>query len=694
MADNKLPIVESIGNYPGNHQNTGFSATTHSPSFRTRTPWYNAERFRIFITTSLLCAAFGLVFNFSRPAVFSSSTVLLTVTPDRIGAEAEDPSLQHALIQKKLLSAKATIENTLRQLTLEGYSLDQLPDSAEFQRMLSVVPLEATNLVEVSAEGGNAEILPVLLNTLVSTYAQSRSEAITAAVADTSSALLKQQLEIEQQIALKRKEIEDFRADNNILSLGRNENEVFAKLNGLTQALNSALEKRITRKAELDAIQAAAAQGKILIAPSDERAFSDLQLQQRKLRDRLTELDNKYTRDYMALRPEMKAIPEQLAAVEKQIAKKVAAGKSLVLSNASRDYLAAKNAEIELQQQLDDYKQTALTFSNSFSLHEAMKEELIQLEEHKRLIQQQITELHVEQQQKYPQMDVIEPAYLSRKPIRPYYWRDAAYIVGGSLLLGLIAIWLYEFLRRSQSHTQNYPPAPNYVTVLDPRSSTTSDRAIAQHTAGQLPSEMNPSPEHLPDNTNLSTTLRELDETTLKTLLTAADLPTQQLIALLLSGVRPDELTTLSTENFVFAAQAYEPQIVINTPRPRVLALSGVLQQLLEKTQGAPQWVASAEQTDTAYFNAMLNCAAIDAGLDNPAAIDSNALHQSCICHLVRSGIKLSELEGIVGQLSPLELRQYGQLSPPSPGLSAKEIEIPHPALNILKQIGERNRYH
>ncbi len=692
MASNKLPLVEPIGTYPDGHENSRFSTTAYPHSFKKRLPWYHSQRFRIFIATSLLCATLGLVFDFSRPAVFSSSAVLLTVTPKRVGAEIVDPSLQHSLIQKNLLSAKETIDATLQQLQLEGYSQDSLPDSSQFQRMLSVVPLEATNLVEVSAEGGNAEILPVLLNTLVSAYAQSRREAIAAAVADTSSALLKQQFNIEKQVAIKRKELEDFRADNNILTLGRDENEVYAKLNGLTQALNTALEKRVTSKAELDAIQAAAAQGKTLIAPSEERAFSDLQLRQRKLRDELTELDNKYTRDYMALHPKMKAIPEQLAAVEKQIAQKEAAGKSLVLSTASRSYQAAKNAEIALQRQLDDYKQTALTFSNSFSRHEAKKEELIQLEEHKRVIQQHITELHTEQQQKYPQIDVIELAYLSSKPIRPYYWRDAAYITGCSLLLGLLAIWLYEFLRRTQSPDEAHPPAPNYVTVLDPRLMATADRAIAQaDLAGQLPDETITAPGYLPDNTQSGTAFRELDKDTLKALLTAADLPTQQLIALLLSGLRPEELATISTDSFVLTGQAYEQQIVLNTAHPRTLALSPVLQQLLEKTQGSPQWIDSGEQTDAAYFNAMLNCAAIDAGLDKPSTIDSTCLHQSYICFLVRSGIKLSVLGDVVGQLSPLQLTQYGQLSPPGPGLPAKEIETVHP---VLKHIGERAQYH
>jgi hypothetical protein len=204
---------------------------------------------------------------------------------------------------------------------------------------------------------------------------------------------------------------------------------------------------------------------------------------------------------------------------------------------------------------------------------------------------------------------------------------------------------------------------------------------------GQLPDETITAQGYLADNTSAGTALRELDETTLKNLLTAADLPTQQLIALLLSGVRPDELSTLSADNFVVTGQADEQQIVLHTSHPRILALPSVLQQLLEKAQGLPQWIDSGEQTDAAYFNAMLNCAAIDAGLDSPSAIDSTCLQQSYICFLVRSGIKLSELGDIVGQLSPLQLTQYGQLSPPGPGLSVEEIETTHPALSVLKHI-------
>ncbi|PCJ38008.1 MAG: hypothetical protein COA75_01990 [Cellvibrionales bacterium] len=87
----------------------------------------------------------------------------------------------------------------------------------------------------------------------------------------------------------------------------------------------------------------------------------------------------------------------------------------------------------------------------------------------------------------------------------------------------------------------------------------------------------------------------------------------------------------------------------------------------------------------------MLNCAAIDAGLESPGTIDSARLHQSHICFLVRSGIKLSALADIVGRLAPVELTQYGHLSPPSQGLPAEDIDTVHP---VLKGPAEQPLYH
>ena len=331
-----------------------------------------------------------------------------------------------------------------------------------------------------------------------------------------------------------------------------------------------------------------------------------------------------------------------------------------------------------------------------------MKEELIQLEEHKRVILQRITDLHIEQQQKYPQIQIIEPAYASDTAVYPLYWRDAGIIAVCSLLLGLLAVWLYEFLRRTHDDNQNQAPAPNYVTILDSRLAANPEKQIPQ---AQLLDEarneglsLEQSASTLLGKPSVDTSVRELEEREIKALLAAADLPTQQLIALLLSGIRPDELGTLKPESFTLPEQTSHQQtpqqIQLNTFNPRALAIPPALQELLAKTQGAPQWLSADEETDDTFFNAMLSCAAIDAGLSEPSSINSTCLQQSYIYFLVRSGIKLSELGSIVGPLSPVQLTQYGQLSPSGPGLAADEIETVHPALKKLPSIKKRTQYH
>ena len=74
--------------------------------------------------------------------------------------------------------------------------------------------------------------------------------------------------------------------------------------------------------------------------------------------------------------------------------------------------------------------------------------------------------------------------------------------------------------------------------------------------------------------------IRELSENKLKILLAVADLPTQQLIGLLLSGVRPDELETLMASNFTANNKTVEQQIKLTAYNPRTLLIPSVLQQL------------------------------------------------------------------------------------------------------------------
>jgi hypothetical protein len=71
----------------------------------------------------------------------------------------------------------------------------------------------------------------------------------------------------------------------------------------------------------------------------------------------------------------------------------------------------------------------------------------------------------------------------------------------------------------------------------------------------------------------------------------------------------------------------------------------------------------------------------VDSGLPDPQQITAEAVRHSYIAYLVRQGLRLSDLEQVVGYLEPPEMLSYSTYSPPQQGRKIDEIELLHPAL-------------
>jgi len=67
--------------------------------------------------------------------------------------------------------------------------------------------------------------------------------------------------------------------------------------------------------------------------------------------------------------------------------------------------------------------------------------------------------------------------------------------------------------------------------------------------------------------------------------------------------------------------------------------------------------------------------------LPDAERITAEAIRHSYIAYLVRQGLRLSDLEQIVGHLEPEVLADYRAYSPPQQGRHLYDIELLHPAL-------------
>lgn len=450
---------------------------------------------------------------------------------------------------------------------------------------------------------------------------------------------------------------------NDILSTGREENVSLARLNGITNSLNKALEDEVRAKAKLDAIKTAISNNQTVVPDKEQRGLENLEKRLQELREQLAELDKRFTRDFLLLQPNLKVIPEQIKKLESEIREKRRDGKDIVLIEAEREYAAAQQTVQAIRAQLKEHKQHAAEFTSKFAEYETKKNELDGLEEIYRETKERLVQIETSHREKYPQVTVSNRAYLASDPVRPNYSRDANIAIAGSLLLALFSVWIFDYLTPKPEHQSSvvlsgihmYPQAEEMINFQQ-----TSAKPLGQQQNKVLASPF----------------YRELSIDELRILLNASTLKGKQLIALLLSGLTIDEAASLSTDQFDLKMTT----ITLSDPAHRTLTINHPLKSLFDQSGGYPVWIANKPRSSEDLIACLL-CASLDSGLPNPMEITAEAIRHSYIIYLVRQGLRLSELEQIVGCVEPLAISEYSSYSPPQKGLGINDIELLHPAL-------------
>ena len=576
---------------------------------------------------------------------------MLTVAPpeaDQRGAEAD---IQHVAIQRHRLLSLPLLEAVVQKIDSENSDNKiTLPSIYQLQPMLDVVSVPETNLVELRAEGPDAALLPQLVNTWVNVYLEIRAEEIRRVTEETTDSVLQQYEQLGEKVTQKREALDEFRKNNEILSIGRDENQVLARLKGLNDSLNTAIEEEIKARARLDAINAAIERGQTVVPDQDKRSLTQMESRAQELREQLAELDRRYTREFLSLSPELKVIPEQLAELEKMIRRKHNLGRNIVVTVAEQEYAAAQQTTAVLRQELEGHKQKATEFTAKFAEHEALVEDLARLEELYRLAEERQVQIEVKNREKYPQVMVVDWAFMPTKPIWPHYMRDAGFVLAGSLLIALLMVWLIDYLTPKRETEQ--PASPIDITIYPGEGAA----AIGQQPApdAMLESRSSPALTRPP--------ARELTETEVSSLYSAADTTTKQLIFLLLNGVSPEELLLINRENIDLDSE----RITVPGHSLRDLQLpAAIIGLFTENGDTVAGWKEMKEIVpDREELDARLQLTALEGKLPDSDRITAEDLRHTYLVYLVKQGVRLSELERIVGKIPSKILLGYRQFSP------------------------------
>lgn len=623
-------------------------------------PWFRSQRFFIFAIVFSVSAAVSLIYNYSRPAIYRSCATVLTSAMTAIDDDSAVADVQNVAIQKQLLLGHELLDKIGARLKAST-AASKLTDT-DIQKLLTVAPIADTNIVEICAEGTDAEFLPLLVNTWTDVYQETRAEDIKKLTDNTTQRIVDELNGLTDKINAKRAELEAFRKDFDISSNGRAENEPLARLNGLNNSLNKADEEEVKAKAALDAVKSAIGRGQAIVPVQEQGGFQALEKRLQDLREKLTEFDNKFTRDYMVKKYRYDSIPAQIRKLEAEIKNKQDYGKRIVLTEAENKYAAARQTVVEIRAQLTEHKKQVAAFTTKFAEYDALKTDLEGLEQINRETQERLVKIETDQKEKYPQVTVIERAYASSTPVRPDYGRDALIAVAASLVLGLFTVWIFNYLTLKQEQ-----PSAITLSGIHLYNPAAADALNYRQTVTR-PLEQKPG------NALASPLYRELSSHQLRQLLNAANLKGKQLIGFLLSGLTIEEAASLTPAQIDLETATF----IVGGAKPRTLAISSSFKALLAQSGNRPAWDADQSADDLAVA---LLCAAVDSGLPNPGEITAAAIRHSYIAYLVRQGLRLSDLEQITGQLEASVISSYSAYSPPQQGRSPDEIEWLHPAL-------------
>jgi uncharacterized protein involved in exopolysaccharide biosynthesis len=627
------------------------------------TPLYLAEpprrrsagmrrRALVFFSVFALCAAASLAYTFLRPAIYLASARLQVVPQGALpkGETVAADSTAAVLVELQVLNSRPLLETVVSRLEKDGELRDLPADPVTaVQAMLSVTRLEGTNVILIEARGPHRTLLPRLINVLIETYGEQQLQAGRSSSQAELADAREEARVIDEKTAAKKREVEAFRMRSNIVSAERDENQTLSRVKGLGASLSTATDREALAEGKVHALEQAIQEGKRAPQAKDNPTVAGLENRLSQLREEWRAMERRYTPQYLDMDPNAVALKTRIGNLEQQLANERGKSQQNALAEAREELASARAVTRRLQQRLAEDRQSVQAFSRQFGEYQAMQEDLRGLDQMRMAARQRVLALEASELARKPRIQVVEAAATPQTAWRPLYWRDAGIGLAGSLAVAFLAVWFVEFFDRSE------PVAAGPSTVIIPQPwiqvgrpdlpavGRTDGAAPALEGASRAPVLAAPTP-------------RELSDAEVRSLLGNASAENLPLLVCLLCGLTDTELIALRATDLELDAKTLS---IPGQPR-RLIALEGRLSDLLPRPTAAPPDKplfahANGQALTLDDVQAVVTSSALDAALDDAQAIGPATLRHTYIAHLVRQGLRFSDLGKLVGRV-PIEL--------------------------------------
>ncbi|HXJ02438.1 MAG TPA: tyrosine-type recombinase/integrase [Micropepsaceae bacterium] len=616
---------------------------------------------------------------YTRPAEYRA-VARLEIKPAGVVAEATDdtksPGLQSDpksfLTEVQVLTSRPLLEEVVKRLGREGKlpKLGQDPVDA-VQRMLRPEPVEGTQVVQLFAEGTQQALVSDLVNGVAAVYRERVSDSFKERTASTSADVGDEAQNLHKQVEEKQRALDVFRERYDIVSLNRNENDVLAKIEGLNRTYSEANEQVAKTEGRLQALKQSAAEGKNVVRAKDDPTLADIEQRISALREQRRELERRFTPAYLALDTDATSMLSRIADLEQQLKDRRAASQQGALVEAQDELSTAQATVARLRKDIDENQKGAREFAARLAQFKVMQDDLDHLQGMERAVLDRSTKLQSSVRERAPRVELLEAAAPSLAPWRPDYSRDAVISVAGSLVFGLLATLLGEFL---------HGPAPARSMLVHHSLALPS---MERYAAPALRTINTPSPAQLAPP---EPPPRELEHTELAALIGAASEDLRLAAVALLMGLSPEEIVALRWDEVDLAVGAID----IGGAFARTIPLQEPLTTLLEQCRRGAAGSAPVLHNDRGDplrvddLNRLVLYGAYDAGLDRPSEVTAGALRHAYLAFLLRQGIRASDIARIAGHVPEAELTAHMQQTSARPRLPLEQIDPVHPVLRKL----------
>ncbi len=641
------------------------------------------RRVIVFFGVFALCAAASLIYTFMRPAVYLASARLQVVPQGKLpkGESQAIDSTPAVLVELQVLNSRPLLETLVSRLEKDG-ELRSLPADrvTALQGMLGVSRVEGTNVIQIEARGPDQTLLPRVINGLIEAYGEQQLQAGRTSSETELADAREEARVIDEKTAAKKRDVEAFRVRSNIVSAERDENQALSRVKGLGASINSAADREAAAEAKVQALEQALQEGKRAPQARDNPTVANLESRLSQLQEEWRAMERRFTPQYLDMDPNARALRTRIGNLEQQLVNERTKSQQNALAEAREELASARAVSRRLQQRIAEDRQSVQTFSRQFGEYQALQEELRGLDQMRMAARQRLLALEASELARKPRIKVVEAAATPETAWRPLYWRDAGISLAGSLVVAFLAVWFVEFFNRSDP----IPAGPSTVIIPQPwvavgRPDLLSSGAPAGASnaiEGAAPARLlaAPSPRELSD-----------DET--RQLLRNATADNLPLLVCMLCGVTDAELIALRKDDLDRDAGTLS---IPGEPR-RAIPLEGRLRNLMPQAHSSQNGLPLFAQTNGQPLtpedvHAVVLSSALDAGLDAASTIDPLALRHTYITHLVRQGLRFSDLGKIVGRVPTEMLNALAPLAADSTRVDLAAIDRLVPGVRALSQ--------